>query len=66
MIFKRKIYEKLREWKENKSGSTALLIKGCRRVGKSTIAEEFAKAEYRSYILTEAIFSSILQKPILK
>ena len=53
MIFKRKIYDKLREWKENKNGSTALLIKGCRRVGKSTIAEEFAKAEYRSYILID-------------
>ena len=38
-IFKRKIYEKLQEWKQAKDGSTALLIKGARRVGKSTIAE---------------------------
>ena len=49
-IFKRKIYEKLQEWKRTKDGSTALLIKGARRVGKSTIAEEFAKNEYTSYI----------------
>ncbi len=49
-IFKRKIYEKILEWKRIKDGSTALLIKGARRVGKSTIAEEFAKNEYSSYI----------------
>ena len=49
-IFKRKIYEKLQEWKQTKDGTTALLIKGARRVGKSTIAEEFAKNEYTSYI----------------
>ncbi len=39
------------DWKQNKKGSTALLIKGARRVGKSTIAEEFAKHEYESYIV---------------
>ena len=39
------------DWKQNKKGSTALLIKGARRVGKSTIAEEFAKREYESYIV---------------
>ena len=39
------------DWKQNKNGSTALLIKGARRVGKSTIAEEFAKREYESYIV---------------
>lgn len=50
-IFKRKIYSKLEEWKRSKDGSTALLIKGARRVGKSTIAEEFAKNEYESYIV---------------
>ena len=49
-IFKRKIYEKMLEWKSAKNGSTALLIKGARRIGKSTIAEEFAKNEYESYI----------------
>ena len=49
-VFKRKIYEKLVEWKRTKDGKTALLIRGARRVGKSTIAEEFAKREYASYI----------------
>lgn len=52
-IFKRQIYEKMLEWKHSKDGSTALLIKGARRVGKSTIAEEFAKNEYESYILVD-------------
>lgn len=41
------------EWKETSKGSTALLIKGARRVGKSTIAEQFAKREYRSYLLID-------------
>lgn len=50
MIFKRKVYQKLKHWKETSNGRTALLIKGARRVGKSTIAEEFAKSEYDSYI----------------
>lgn len=42
-VFKRKIYDEIYEWKENRSDKYALLIKGTRRVGKSTIAEEFAK-----------------------
>lgn len=50
-IFKRKIYEQMLHWKQNKDGRTALLIKGARRVGKSTIAEEFARNEYDSYIV---------------
>jgi len=49
-IFKRKIYERMLKWKSEKDGSTALLIKGARRVGKSTVVEEFAKKEYSSYI----------------
>ncbi len=52
-IFKRKIYDKMLQWKKSKDGSTALLIKGARRVGKSTIAEEFAKREYKSYIIVD-------------
>ena len=40
-------------WKKTKDGTTALLIKGARRVGKSTIAEEFAKREYASYIVVD-------------
>lgn len=49
MIFKRKIYNELLKWKKN-NGSTSLLIEGARRVGKSTIAQEFGKNEYRSYL----------------
>lgn len=50
---KRKIYAQLTNWKENGAGRTALLIDGARRVGKSFIAEEFARTEYRSYILID-------------
>ncbi len=50
MIFKRKIYDELRQWKQEDDGHSAILIKGARRVGKSTIAEEFAKNEYETYI----------------
>jgi len=49
-MFKRKAYEKLKYWKENKAPRYSVLLEGARRVGKSTIAEEFAKQEYRSYI----------------
>lgn len=50
---RRKIYEKLLHWKQESCGKTALLIDGARRVGKSYIAEEFAKQEYTSYILID-------------
>ena len=53
MIFKRKIYDSLKEWKRQSDGSTALLVEGARRVGKSSIVEEFAKREYSSYILID-------------
>ncbi|MDE6288996.1 MAG: AAA family ATPase, partial [Muribaculaceae bacterium] len=53
MIFRRKLYDDLLAWKREYNGSTALLIKGARRVGKSTLAEEFAKNEYASYILID-------------
>ena len=52
-MFKRKIYEKLLTWKKEASNEKALLIEGARRIGKSTIAEEFAKNEYRSYVLID-------------
>lgn len=52
-VFKRKIYDKMLQWKQTKNGATALLIKGARRVGKSTIAENFARREYESYILVD-------------
>ena len=50
---KRKIYNQLIEWKKDGAGKTALLIDGARRVGKSYVAEEFAKAEYKSYLLID-------------
>ena len=52
-LFKRKVYDKLKKWKELSRGSTAALIEGARRVGKSTIAEEFAKNEYSDYLLLD-------------
>lgn len=56
--FKRKLYGKMLQWKKERDGATALLIKGARRVGKSTLAEEFAKQEYQSYILIDFIEAS--------
>lgn len=53
MIFKRKVYNRLLDWKKKTRGSKALMIEGARRIGKSTIVEEFAKNEYRSYILID-------------
>lgn len=52
-MFRRKIYEQLLEWKQESDGHSALLIEGARRIGKSTIVEEFAKKEYESYILID-------------
>ncbi len=51
--FKRKIYNQLLEWKERSGGRRALMIKGARRVGKSTLVTEFAKNEYQSHILID-------------
>ncbi len=53
MIFKRKIYDELLRWKRTDEGRTAVLIQGARRVGKSTIAEEFATNEYDTHILVD-------------
>ena len=50
---RRKIYDKLLEWKKSHKGDTALLIEGARRIGKSYIVEEFARKEYESYILVD-------------
>ena len=50
---RRKIYDKLLEWKKDHKGDTALLIEGARRIGKSYIVEEFARKEYESYILVD-------------
>ena len=53
VIFKRKLYEKMLQWKNNDNGRTAILVEGARRVGKSTLVEEFARREYASYILID-------------
>lgn len=58
MVFKRKLYNKMLEWKKEFDGKTALLIKGARRVGKSTLVEEFAKNEYESYMLIDFSIAS--------
>ena len=52
-LFKRKLYDRLLEWKRVQNGKTAILIEGARRVGKSTLVELFAKNEYESYILID-------------
>lgn len=56
-MFKRKVYDELLEWKEKYADQSACLLEGARRVGKSTIAVEFAKNEYESFILID--FSNI-------
>ncbi len=53
IFFKRKMYERMLKWKNERNGDSALLIQGARRIGKSTLAEEFARKEYRSYILID-------------
>lgn len=62
MMFRRKVYEKLVEWKKEYNGKYACLLEGARRVGKTTIAEEFARKEYETYILIDF---SIANKEIL-
>lgn len=52
-MFQRKIYNRISQWKRESDGKTALLIEGARRVGKSTVAEAFAKEEYKSYIFID-------------
>ena len=53
MFFKRKIYQKMKEWRELSDGSAALLIEGARRIGKSTVVKEFAKNEYDDYLILD-------------
>ncbi len=53
MIFKRKVYNKLLDWKEMSAGASAVLLEGARRIGKSTIVEEFAKQEYDDYMILD-------------
>ena len=62
MYFKRKAYDRLLEWKERYANNYALLIEGARRVGKTTLAKEFAKNEYKSYMIID--FSNISNEEI--
>lgn len=62
-IFKRKLYDKLLEWKNNRQGRTAVLIEGARRVGKTTLVKQFAENEYESYLLIDF---SIIKDEILE
>lgn len=52
-MLKRKIYDELLKWKQEKNGKTALMVEGARRIGKSYIVEEFARNEYDSYIMID-------------
>jgi len=65
-MFKRKIYEKLLFWKKESNGKRALLIEGARRIGKSTVVEEFAKNEYHSYIIIDFAFATQATKDLFK
>lgn len=51
--FRRKLYDEMLQWKRERNGSTALLVEGPRRVGKSTLVQTFAKNEYQSFILID-------------
>ncbi len=73
-IFKRKLYDRLLEWKRVQNGKTAILIEGARRVGKSTLVEQFAQNEYGSYILIDfneasddvkSLFTNLMNKDYL-
>lgn len=66
MVFRRKIYNKFKDWKENWANTRALLVQGARRIGKSTIVEEFAKNEYSSYILINFQTDLIKVKPFFE
>lgn len=57
-MFKRKLYQQLLDWKKRSNGSSAMLVEGARRVGKSTIVEEFGQSEYRSYVLVDFTLAS--------
>ena len=61
-MFKRKVYEELLKWKREWNGRYACLLEGARRVGKTTIAEEFARNEYESYILID--FSNVSKEMV--
>ncbi len=60
MVLKRKIYDSLLEWKKTCAGTRAILVEGARRIGKSTVCEEFGKNEYKSYLVID--FSQVTEE----
>ena len=73
-IFKRKLYDRLLEWKRVQNGKSAIMIEGARRVGKSTLVEQFARNEYESYILIDfneasdevkSLFNNLINKDFI-
>ena len=56
MTFKRKIYDKLLKWKELSAGTSAILLEGARRIGKSTIVEQFASNEYDDFMILDFMY----------
>lgn len=64
MIFERKVSLQLKQWKDLSRGRSAVMLDGARRVGKTTIAEEFAKSNYKSYILIDFVVASDALKNI--
>lgn len=65
-MFRRKIYDSLLQWKKESEGKTALLIEGVRRIGKSTVVEEFARNEYESYILIDFSVASMATRVLFE
>lgn len=65
-MFERKIYKKLLDWKQTSDGKTALLIEGARRIGKSTVVEEFGRNEYKTYILIDFSIASRAVKELFE
>ena len=59
MIYKRKVYDKLKQWKSLSNGKSAVIVEGARRIGKSTIVEEFAKNEYDDYMILDFAIGTI-------
>ena len=66
MELRRKVYQKLLEWKQNRHGRTAVIIEGAWRVGKSHIAKRFAENEYRSYLLIDFSYLTAQVKEVFE
>ena len=52
-MFKRHAYDVMLRWKQECQGARALLLEGARRVGKSTLAREFAAREYAANLVID-------------